>query len=192
MIRRGILLLILILGVSGLPAQTFPSVDIGAQIDDFQLPDESGNIHTLRSYAGKIVVIVTWSYKCPSSIRYTNRLDVLQRKYDKSRVAVIGLSAGDNENAAAIRANMANLGIHFPVLLDRDGRVADMLGATHIPGVFIIDEKSRLRYRGAIDNDRNIGDPKRAAYAEDAVEALVSGRSVAVQETEAKGCMIRP
>lgn len=191
MLRSGISILWICLAI-GLFAQTVPSVDIGAEIGDFRLPDEIGNMHTLRSYRGKIVVFVSWSYKCPSCIRYTHRLDILHGKYDKSRVAVIGISAGDMEDAAAIRANKANLGIHFPVLLDRDGRLAAMLGVTHIPSVFIIDENARLRYRGAIDNDKQIGDRKREAYAEDAIEALLSSRPVAVQEIEAKGCMIRP
>jgi peroxiredoxin len=191
MLRSGISILCICLAV-GLFAQAAPPVDIGAEIGDFQLPDESGNMHTLGSYRGKIVVFVSWSYKCPSCIRYTNRLDILHGKYDENRVVVLGISTGDMGDAAAIRANKANLGIHFPVLLDRDGRLAAMLGATHIPSVFIIDENARLRYRGAIDNDKQIGDRRREAYAEDAIEALLSSRTVAVKEIEAKGCMIRP
>ncbi len=176
----------------GLFAQTTPAVDIGAEIGNFRLMDEAGKTHTLRTYSGRIVIFVFWSYKCPSALRYTNRIDVLQSKYDKSRIAVVGVSTGDNENAAGIRANKDNLGIDFPVLLDPGGTLAAILDATHIPSVFIIDEKSRLRYRGAIDNDKKIGDGKRIPYAENAVEALLSGRSVAVQEIEAKGCIIQP
>jgi hypothetical protein len=78
------------------------------------------------------------------------------------------------------------------VLLDRNGTLANMLGATHIPSVFIIDGKARLRYRGAVDNDKQIGDKKRKAYAEEAIEALLSGRPVPVPESEPRGCMIRP
>ena len=176
----------------GLFVPKAPAADIGAQIGSFRLSDESGNTHTLNSYSGRILVIVFWSYKCPSAIRYTNRLDILQSKYDSRRVAVVGVSTGSSETAAAIRANKANLKVNFPILLDRDGRLATMLGATHIPSVFVIDGNSRLQYRGAIDNDKRIGDRKRKAYAEDAVDAILSARPVPVREIEAKGCIIRP
>ena len=191
MLRCGISILWICLA-AGLYAQTVSYVNIGERIDNFRLLDDSDTRHTLNTYSGKITVFVSWSYKCPSSIRYTERLDALHRKYDKSRVAVVGIFMGDEENAAAIRANKSNLGIHFPILLDSDGQLTSMFGATHIPSVFIVDENARLRYRGAIDNDKQAGDKKRVAYAEDAVEALLSGRSPAVQETEAKGCIIRP
>ncbi len=175
----------------GLFAQAIPAVDIGASIENFRLLDEAGKTHTLRTYSGRIVIFIFWSYKCPSALRYTNRIEVLQSKYDESRVAIVGVSTGDSEDAAGIRANKDNLGIDFPVLLDPEGTLAAILDATHIPSVFIIDEASRLHYRGAIDNDKKIGDEKRIPYAENAVEALLSGRSVAVQETEAKGCIIQ-
>lgn len=191
MLRSGLTILWICLAI-GLHAQTVESVNIGAKIDNFRLSDDSGNRHTLKTYAGKITVFVFWSYKCPSSIRYTDRLDVLQRKYDNSRVAVVGIFAGGNEDTTAILANKSNLGIHFPMLLDPQGQLISMFGATHIPSVFIVDENARLRYRGAIDNDKQIGERKRTAYAEDAIEALLSGSSPAVPETEAKGCIIRP
>lgn len=189
--RSGIFLLSVCLAL-GIFVQPIPAVDIGARIADFRLSDESGNTHTRSSHSGKIVVFIFWSYKCPSAIRYTHRLDVLQNKYDKNRVVVVGVSTGNSETASAIQANKANLKVNFPVLLDRDGSLATMLGATHIPSVFIIDENSRLRYRGAIDNDKRIGDGKRKAYAEDAIDALLSARPIEVREIEAKGCMIRP
>ena len=191
MLRRGIFLLFICLA-SGLLARPIPAVDIGAKIGNFKLTDESGNTHTLNSYSGKIVVFVFWSYKCPSAIRYTNRLDVLQDEYDKSRVVILGVSTGNSETATAIQANKVNLNINFPVILDQDGSLATMLGATHIPSVFIIDGDARLQYRGAIDNDKRIGDKNRRAYAEDAIDDLLSSRPVAVHEIEAKGCIIRP
>jgi peroxiredoxin len=191
MMRLGIFFLLFCLTV-GLFAQPVTAVDIGAEIGDFQLSDESGNIHTLRSFSGKIVAFVVWSYKCPSAIRYTDRLYVLQKKYDKNEVVLVGVAPGSSETAAAIRANKANLNIDFPILLDRDGSLTGMLGATHIPSVFIIDGNARLQYRGAIDNDKRIGDDKRRAYAEDAIEAIMTGRPVKAREIEARGCLIRP
>ncbi len=191
MLRRETFLLFICLAF-GLFVRPIPAADIGAKIGNFKLPDESGNTHTLNSYSGKIVVLVFWSYKCPSAIRYTNRLDVLQDEYDKSRVVVLGVSTGTSETAAAIRANKDNLNINFPVILDQDGSLATMLGATHIPSVFIIDGDARLQYRGAIDNDKRIGDKNRRAYAEDAIDALLSARPVEIHEIEAKGCIIRP
>jgi peroxiredoxin len=167
------------------------AIEIGSKVGNFQLPDVSGTTRSLQSYSGKIVILVFWSFKCPVSLAYDDRIEMLQKEYAVKGVAVLGVASGANETADEIRANTSNLKIGFPVLLDSEGNLAGILGATHTPGIFILDGSANLRYRGSLDNNKKPGESGRAAYAEDAINALLAGRSVAIPETRPFGCGIR-
>jgi len=169
------------------------AVQIGQRVGEFQLEDASGKTHSLESYlsSGKVVVLCFWSFKCPVSLAYNRRLAALQEKYRPRGVAVLGIASNANESPAEIERNTANLNLPFPVLIDKDGVVADRLGATHTPQIFVIDRSGVLRYRGALDNNREAGESGRTAYAEEALEAVLSGRSAAQPETKAFGCSLK-
>jgi peroxiredoxin len=179
------------LAAFGICAQPIQVAEIGSKVENFQLSDVSGTNRSLQSYSGKVVVLVFWSFKCPVSLAYNDRIEALQSNYAKKGVIVLGVASDPNETPAEIRANLSNLNITVPILLDTGGELAERLGATHTPSVFIIDGKSTLRYRGSIDNNKKIGDRGRTAFAEDAIDAIMEGRIISVSETKAFGCSIR-
>jgi len=174
-----------------IPILTGQAADIASRLAKIQLTDSLGNLQSLQSYAGKIVVYVFWSFKCPISLVYASRLDQLLSKCQNRDVVILGIESGANETPSAIKANLENLKIRIPMLLDSDGILAQALGATHTPSVFIFDRDWVLRYRGALDNSRKVGDKGRIAYADDALDAILAGRSVLIPETKAFGCSIR-
>ncbi len=172
-------------------AQQAVAAEIGSKVPNFQLPDASGENRSLRSFGGKAVAIVFWSYKCPVSLAYVERVEELRKKYGTKGVNVLEIAAGGNETPAEIRANITNLKISVPVLLDPDGNVAEKLGATHSPSIFIVDGEGVLRYKGALDNNKRPGESGRISYAEDALDCILSGREVPVAETRPFGCSIK-
>lgn len=190
MLRNGILWFAICL-FGGVCTQPIQATEIGSRVKNFQLSDESDKSHSLRSYSGKILVLVFWSYKCPSSNNYTQRMDALQNKFRNNGVNVLGVATGKSETAAGIRANKNSMNVSIPILLDSDGTLAALLNATRTPSVFIVDRKGVLRYQGAFDNDAHSGDQPVKAYTEDALDALIAGRPVAIPETKAEGCIIR-
>ncbi len=163
----------------------------GEQAPDFRLADTSGREHALSAYRGRVVVLQFWSFKCPVSLAYDERMADLQRRYAGRGVVFLGVASSRNESPAEVGRNARNLNIAFPMLLDSDGALAERLGATHAPAVFIFDPSGVLRYRGAIDNNRKSGERGRIAYAEDALEAVLAGRPVPQPETREFGCSIR-
>ena len=165
--------------------------DVGDRIGDFRLTDVNGNSHALSGYAGRVVVLAFWSFKCPVALAYTDRLRALQDKYGSRGVVLFAVASSLNESPAEVGRNASNLSIPFPVLLDTDGALAEKLGATHTPGVFILDRGGVIRYQGAIDNNKRPGDGGRVAHAEEALDSLLAGRSVQVPETVPFGCTIR-
>jgi peroxiredoxin len=179
MLRSGILLLWICTAL-GISARLIPAADIGSIIEDFSLSDLTGENHSLRSYSGKIVVLVFWSYKCPYSNAYTHQIDELQNKHAKNGVVVLGVASGTSETAAGIKANKDSMKFRFPVLLDTEGKLASRLNATRTPSVFIIDGTGVLRYKGDFD------------HAEYTIDALRAGRPVEVSAIEVtKGCRIQ-
>jgi len=165
--------------------------ELGNKVEEFRLEDISGRVHSLSQYSGRIVVLSFWAFKCPVSLSYDERLTALQSKYKKAGVVVLAVDSNANETAAEVRANVANLKLTFPVLLDGDGALAERLGAKQTPSLFIIDGQALLRYRGALDNNKKPGEGGRVAYAEKALEDLLANRPLSVPETRAIGCPIR-
>ena len=166
-------------------------VRIGTKAVQFRLADTAGVIHSLDDYTGRIVVLDFWSFKCPVSLTYDERLATLHGKYRARNVAVLAVASNKNESAVEIRRNRENLRLPFPILLDPDGMLAEGLGATHTPSVVILDGAGIVRYRGAIDNNKRPGEAGRISYVEDALQALLAGKSIAEPETKVFGSSIK-
>lgn len=167
-----------------------PSV-VGSRMETFTLADANGKTHSLRDYQGKIVVLAFWSYKCPVMLSYGRRIQELADQYRDRGVAVLAIDANADETPEAVRKNAENLALSYPILMDSDGIVAQRLGATQAPSVFILDRDWVVRYAGAVDNGRKPAERGREAYAEDALEAIVASRQVAVPESKGAGCTIK-
>ena len=164
---------------------------LGAKVPGFRLTDDGGKVHTLDDYAGKLVVLVFWSFKCPVSLAYDERMAALYTRYSNRGVVVLAVASNKNESPVEVRRNAENLKMPFPVLLDQDGMLAARLGATHTPSVVILDGEATLRYRGAIDNNKRPAERGRIAYVEEVLDALLAGRPTPHAESEVFGCSIK-
>ena len=71
-----------------------------------------------------------------------------------------------------------------------------MYGALRTPHMYVIDEKGRVVYSGAIDNTRG-GDsedaepPPARNYVDEALRALLANRQPDVQQTEPWVCTVK-
>jgi peroxiredoxin len=159
---------------------------------NFRLADADGTTHALEDYTGKIIVLEFWSFKCPPSSAYDERMKELDSKYRNRGVIILAVDSNKNETAAEVLLNREHRKLPFPVLMDMEGTLAESLGATHNPSVAILDGTGALRYRGAIDNSKRPGEQGRSAYVEDALDAMLSGKPVPQAETKLSGgCSIR-
>ena len=80
---------------------------------------------------------------------------------------------------------------HIPsVLLDSKHRIADLYEAFITPQVFVLDPEGILRYRGAVDNITFRRREVTRFFLQEALEALLDGRSPELSETPAYGCAI--
>jgi peroxiredoxin len=155
---------------------------------DFELPDLQGVPHRPSGYRGKILILNFWSAECPHSERTDRCLVSLLKKWNRE-VVMLSIASNRNESIPMV-AKAANARSVPNVLVDSEHLVADLYEAVTTPHVFVLDREGILRYRGAVDD---ITFRRREAthfFLQEAVEALLDGRSPDVNETPAYGCTI--
>lgn len=155
---------------------------------DFELPDLAGHFHRLSDHRGRIVIVNFWSADCP----HVERTDaVMLRSLARwgADVALLSIASNANESAADVESAARGRGLS-PVLMDAGHEVADRYGATVTPEVFVVDREGIVRYHGAVD-DVNFRQREAARnFLEEAVEALLAGKSPAVEHVPAFGCAL--
>ncbi len=155
---------------------------------DFQLPDLQGNLHHLRDYRGKIVIVNFWSAECPHSER-ADRSILGRLPHWEEEVELLSIAANRNESAPMLEEVAHARGLPT-VLIDAEHIVADLYEAVTTPHAFIVDKQGILRYRGAVDDVTFRHRQATRFYLDEAVQAVREDRVPELQETTAYGCAI--
>lgn len=169
---------------SGLELQ---GLDVGDRVTDFRARALDGSDFSLDESRERnlAVAVIFISTVCPYSNYFNGRMEELSADFRKRGIVLIGINSNASESAEEARRHALKNGHTFPILKDSDNRIADLLGARRTPEVFVLDREGRLRYRGRIES--KIGTPD----LRNALEALLSGKTVKPAETKAFGCAIQ-
>ena len=171
---------------------------VGKHVDDFSLQDFRGKSHSLAELKdAKIVVLAFLGVECPLSKLYAPRLAELAAQYEAQGVRFVAIDA-NRQDAMTEMGQFAELhGLRFPFLKDLNNSLADKLGATRNPQVFVLDAERVVRYTGRIDDqygfDTGSGYAKTRINHRDlvgALDELLAGKSVSQPRTDAIGCLI--
>ncbi|HEY3415300.1 MAG TPA: redoxin domain-containing protein [Armatimonadota bacterium] len=154
----------------------------------FALPDLDGNLISLESYLGKIVLLNFWSVDCGWSERVDRDLAPHLARWGAD-VALLPIESNDNERPEDVRRAARERGLPT-VLLDAGQSVADLYGAQATPHFFLVDRAGILRYRGAFDDVTFRQRTPTQAYLIPAVDALLTNRLPAPADTPTFGCTI--
>ncbi|MFL6305925.1 MAG: redoxin family protein [Candidatus Sulfotelmatobacter sp.] len=196
-----IFVLLLPLSLQGQP--THPILSLGAAPPEFALPGVDGKIHKLSDYASSPVLVVVFTCNhCPIAQIYEHRIEQLYEDYGKKGVAVVAIQGNDpkairideldssdvSDTLADMKIRVAYKHLHYPYLYSGDTpAVTAAYGPQATPHVFIFDKSRRLRYQGRFDNSYRI--EKVATHdAQNAIDALLSGKEIAVTHTGVFGC----
>jgi len=179
-------------------AASLGRVNIGAQAPLFSAAGADRRQHSLRDYAGKLVVLEWTSPVCPfTAVKYENgAMQSLQRYAASHDVVWLSIDTAAPDKAgylspAAASARIAHT--HATVsafLFDRDGEIARSYGAKTTPSFFIIDRGGKLAYQGAMDDQVFADQDQGREYMKAALSDLLAGQHVKTPETEAQGCAI--
>lgn len=164
-----------------------------ARLEGF--PGTDGRLHSWHDVADRDAVVVAFTCNsCPYAVDYEQRIDDLARKHagKDARVAVIAINSNliPEDAPEAMKRRAEERGFSFPYLFDASQEVAKSFGAVRTPEFFVLDRERRIVYMGGFDDSTKPADVKKR-HVEDAVEAVLAGREVAVKETAPIGCLIR-
>jgi peroxiredoxin len=116
---------------------------VGTPAEDFQLVDLNGKIQSLSEYRGKIVLLNFWATWCKPC---TTEMPAMQTTYDKLREkGFVVLAVNELEDDAKVQEHIKQYGHTFPVLMDRDNKVANQFGVYGLPVSVFIDERGLVQ-----------------------------------------------
>jgi peroxiredoxin len=116
---------------------------VGMQAEDFRLTDLDGKSQSLSQYRGKIVLVNFWATWCKPC---TTEMPAMQKIYDKLRdKGFVVLAVNELEDDAKVREHIKQYGHTFPVLMDRDNKVANQFGVFGLPVSVFIDQEGRVQ-----------------------------------------------
>lgn len=116
---------------------------VGTAAEDFRLVDLEGKQQSLSQYRGKIVLVNFWATWCKPC---TTEMPAMQTAYDQLRdKGFVVLAVNELEDEAKVREHITQYGHTFPVLLDRENKVANQFGVFGLPVSVFIDETGVVR-----------------------------------------------
>jgi len=104
---------------------------------EIELEDTNGQLVSLSSHRGKVVILNFWATWCPPC---RAEMPSMQRLYEELNDDGIELLAVDlQESEKTVKDFLEKNGYTFPVLFDRTGQAGAMYGARSIPTTYLID-----------------------------------------------------
>ena len=173
------------------------NLKIGDPAPDFQLPGVDGYTYSMKDFKEKKIVIVMFSCNhCPTVRAYEDRFIELQRDYKDKEVVLVAINPNDDkeypeDSFKNMKVRSKEKGFNFPYLRDEPQSIARSYGAERTPEVFVFDKKRVLRYHGRIDDNVYEPDKIQQYYLRDAIDAILKGQKVSVQDTEPVGCTVK-
>lgn len=152
---------------------------------------------TIAKAAGKKGTLVVFTCNnCPYAKAWEERIVELGNTYSKKGIGVLlinsndpSVAKGDTFEATAKRAK--ERGMQFPYALDEKSAIAKAFGAQRTPEAFVFDQGGKLVYHGTIDDNHEDASKVQKRFLKDALEAVLTGKAPALQETKSLGCGIK-
>ncbi len=174
--------------------------------DQILVPSGSAHRPLLKSiYAGcyqvedffdqqtKAVAFVFISHTCPVAQQYLPRLNEMYRSLYADGIRFIGVYSNSRVDLQIMARHAQDADIQFPVMLDYEHRLADLLDVQVIPEVVVLDASQSRRYQGAIDNQFKKRGRNRVAsehYLADALQAIITDMPVERGFAAPSGCRV--
>jgi peroxiredoxin len=181
--RRGLLLLLAAVAISGAPAP------------QFSLTDSAGVAHTDAEWrAAHAAVLFFIAADCPISNGYVPEMNRVAHDYASRGVRLYAVMADTSISLPEVQKHAKEFGFTFPVLLDPKQILVRFTGASVTPQVAVISPGGAMVYLGRIDNRVEGFGLQRSQATQrdlrDALDEVLAGKPVAKPAGKAIGCSI--
>jgi hypothetical protein len=139
------------------------------------------------------IVLVILGTECPVARQYVPRLNELEGEFRARGFQFLGIYPDAGISVLDMARHAHDEDIAFPVLLDVEHRLADLLEVTTTPEVVVLDRGLEKRYQGAIDDQYQRHGRRPAAtanYLRDALTAIADSKEVEQPYVSPSGCPI--
>jgi peroxiredoxin len=175
----------------------FNMLELGSKAPEFNnLQATDGSKYSLSSFDSKPVLVVIFSCNhCPYVQAYEDRMIRIQSDYLSKGLQLVAINSNDDKSypedsfPEMVKRAKAR-GFNFVYLRDSDQKVVDAYGAICTPHVFAFDKERKLRYRGRIDDSKDLS--KVTSHdLRNAIDDILAGRPVRIPDTRPFGCSIK-
>jgi peroxiredoxin len=191
----------LLLAVFAASANVVSALPPGSIAPDFKGLDSNGVEHSLSEYRGKFVVLEWADRGCPYEQKHylSGNMESLQKQWTGKGVVWLSIlsdgpgqqgyvtPAEENDYLKTMKASPT------AALLDPTGVIGRLYQARTTPHMFVVGPTGKIVYQGAID-DQPTPDPSSLKgadnYLNDALNAAMAGRPVAMAATKPYGCAV--
>lgn len=171
----------------------------GDPAPEFELPGTDGERHSPAGFAGREALLVVFTCNhCPYAKAKIEPLNEIAREHDD--VAVVGINPNDSdeypEDSFERMAELVEEGTiaYDAYLRDESQDVARAYGAVCTPDPFLFRREGgefRLAYHGRVDDAHDPGAEPTEHDLREAIEQLLAGEAVDVDEQPSRGCSIK-
>ncbi|MDO8754704.1 MAG: TlpA disulfide reductase family protein [Anaerolineales bacterium] len=115
------------------------------------LNDLNEEEHSLRDYAGQVVLVNFWASWCQPCLDEMPALETFFQQHKVDGFVVLGINNG--ESLSEMESFLDDLSLSFPIWLDPQFLGEGAFGVTNLPSSFLIDRRGqvRLQWLGAIE-----------------------------------------
>jgi peroxiredoxin len=171
---------------------------LGTQAPPFTLPDPHGKLVSSGDFKDAPALLVVFMCNhCPYVKHIRSQFSELAKEYQARSVAVVGINSNDAETYPDDRPEkmaeeIERVGYTFPYLYDDSQEVAKAYRAACTPDFYLFDRNRKLVYRGQFDDSRpNNGRPVTGSDLRQALESVLEGRPIALNQKPSLGCNIK-
>ena len=125
--------------------------DVGDPMPPYSAKYLDGKAMTMAAEKGNVVFLNVWATWCGPCRFETPELQALQTQYAAKGLKVIGVSV-DEGDTEAVKTFVAEQKITYPIAVDPEGRIANLVQTTVLPTSLLIDRTGKIVWRqiGAI------------------------------------------
>lgn len=166
---------------------------------DFSLLDTvSGKVLSLSGLKSDLATVIMFLCNhCPYVKHVNSELVRLAQEYQEQGAAFVAISSNDARNypedgPERMKIQALQEGYRFPYLHDSTQVVARAYQAACTPDFFAFDGGMKLAYRGRLDDSSpGNGKPLTGKDLRVALDAIIAGRPVPVEQHPSMGCNIK-
>ena len=124
--------------------------DTGQEAPDMPMPGIEGGVVRFDSFKGKVIVLNFWATWCPPCRKEMPLLESTYKRYKDKGLVILGINY--NEDRERVLKFTQEMGVTFPIILDKELNLTRKYGVLALPATFFIDKKGIIRdqYKGEI------------------------------------------